>query len=207
MLGRRAHDARGGCAAFGHLPCSAHRAGLGLRSRRVGSRGTSRPAARRLRVGPRAACRRRYGARPREAPGPRWFCAVARSVAARPRGAVRRGRAGGPRRHSRRSGRALAPPCVHVPVPPRRGRLPRVGKAAVRLGHAGRARRRPERIGLFTVARPDGLQRLVVDPRPSNAAWGDPPPVRLTLGRYWRASCNEGGGRRRPRGQRGKETH
>ena len=39
-----------------------------------------------------------------------------------------------------------------------------------------------ERIGLFTVARPDGLQRLVVDPRPSNAAWGDPPPVRLTAG-------------------------
>ena len=63
-----------------------------------------------------------------------------------------------------------------------------------------------ERVGLFTVARPDDLQRLVVDPRPTNAAWGDPPPVRLTLGRYWRASCNEGGGRRRPRGQ-GKETH
>ena len=39
-----------------------------------------------------------------------------------------------------------------------------------------------ERIGLFTVSRPDGLQRLVVDPRPSNAAWGDPPPVRLTAG-------------------------
>ena len=39
-----------------------------------------------------------------------------------------------------------------------------------------------ERIGLFTVPRPDGLQRLVVDPRPSNAAWGDPPPVQLTAG-------------------------
>ena len=39
-----------------------------------------------------------------------------------------------------------------------------------------------ERIGLFTVARPDGWQRLVVDPRPSNAAWGDPPPVQLTAG-------------------------
>ena len=39
-----------------------------------------------------------------------------------------------------------------------------------------------ERVGLFTVARPDGLQRLVVDPRPTNAAWGDPPPVQLAAG-------------------------
>ena len=39
-----------------------------------------------------------------------------------------------------------------------------------------------ERVGLFTVDRPDGLQRLVVDPRPTNAAWGDPPPIRLTAG-------------------------
>jgi len=39
-----------------------------------------------------------------------------------------------------------------------------------------------ERVGLFTVPRPDGLQRLVVDPRPTNAAWGDPPPVHLTAG-------------------------
>ena len=39
-----------------------------------------------------------------------------------------------------------------------------------------------ERVGLFTVARPDGLQRLVVDPRPTNVAWGEPPPVRLTSG-------------------------
>ena len=39
-----------------------------------------------------------------------------------------------------------------------------------------------ERVGLFTVARPDDFQRLVVDPRPSNAAWGDPPPVQLTAG-------------------------
>ena len=39
-----------------------------------------------------------------------------------------------------------------------------------------------ERVGLFTVARPDDLQRLVVDPRPTNAAWGDPPPVQLAAG-------------------------
>ena len=39
-----------------------------------------------------------------------------------------------------------------------------------------------ERVGLFTVGRSDGLQRLVVDPRPTNEAWGDPPPVRLTSG-------------------------
>ena len=39
-----------------------------------------------------------------------------------------------------------------------------------------------ERVGLFTVARPDDLQRLVVNPRPTNAAWGDPPPVQLAAG-------------------------
>ncbi len=39
-----------------------------------------------------------------------------------------------------------------------------------------------ERVGLFTVPRPDGLQRLVVDPRPTNAAWGPPPPIHLTSG-------------------------
>ena len=39
-----------------------------------------------------------------------------------------------------------------------------------------------ERVWLFTLARPDDFQRLVVDPRPSNAAWGDPPPVQLPAG-------------------------
>ena len=39
-----------------------------------------------------------------------------------------------------------------------------------------------ERVGLFTVPRPDGLQRLVVDPRPTNEQWTDPPPVHLTSG-------------------------
>ena len=36
-----------------------------------------------------------------------------------------------------------------------------------------------KRVGLFTMPRPDGLQRLVVDPRPKNVLWGDSPPVRL----------------------------
>ena len=39
-----------------------------------------------------------------------------------------------------------------------------------------------ERVGLFTVPRPDDLQRLVVDPRPTNEQWSDPPPVHLTSG-------------------------
>ncbi len=39
-----------------------------------------------------------------------------------------------------------------------------------------------ERVGLFTVGRSDGLQRLVVDPRPTNAAWCPPPPIHLTSG-------------------------
>ena len=39
-----------------------------------------------------------------------------------------------------------------------------------------------ERVGLFTVPRPDDLQRLVVDPRPTNEQWTDPPPVHLTSG-------------------------
>ena len=50
------------------------------------------------------------------------------------------------------------------------------------------------------------LQRLVVDPRPSNAAWGDPPLVQLTAGLYWRGSCG-GGGRDPRRRLRAKAAH
>ena len=39
-----------------------------------------------------------------------------------------------------------------------------------------------ERVGLFTVARPDGKQRLIVDSRPTNEQWIEPPAVRMTSG-------------------------
>ena len=64
-----------------------------------------------------------------------------------------------------------------------------------------------ERIGLFTVGRPDGLQRLVVDPRPSNAAWGIRRRSDSLRGLSSRGSCSVGGSLHTPRGHPGLETH
>jgi len=54
-----------------------------------------------------------------------------------------------------------------------------------RLWEAGMLRRLDSlaaEVGLFTVRRSDGLQRLVVDPRQTNAAWEDPASMQLAVG-------------------------
>ena len=53
------------------------------------------------------------------------------------------------------------------------------GSGMLRVLASGEVR---ERVGAFCVDRSDGLQRLVVDPRPANAQWSPPPRVELTSG-------------------------